>query len=208
MRVDRQLLVMAAYGFVSGLPLPLSGFTFRLWLSDSGAGLAIVGLTAWIGLAYSLKFLWAPLLDQTPAAAGLARLRPPARLAAAGPACAGGGRDAAGLVRTRDRAGGGIRGGGLRRGAVRHPGYRHRRLADRGLCRTPPGRGARSVCLGLPYRVAGLDDGCDCRRGSDWLASGAAGDCGADLRRHPGDPGWRTRNRQPDRCRGAASAMR
>ena len=66
MRVDRQLLVMAGYGFVSGLPLPLSGFTFRLWLSDSGAALAIVGLTAWIGLAYSLKFLWAPLLDQPP----------------------------------------------------------------------------------------------------------------------------------------------
>jgi PAT family beta-lactamase induction signal transducer AmpG len=66
MRLDRQLLAMGAYGFVSGLPLPLSGFTFRLWLSDSGAGLAIVGLTAWIGLAYSLKFLWAPLLDQRP----------------------------------------------------------------------------------------------------------------------------------------------
>src|ERR1700684_3146135 len=66
MRLDRQLCAMAAYGFVSGLPLPLSGFTFRLWLSDSGAGLAVVGLTAWIGLAYSLKFLWAPLLDQQP----------------------------------------------------------------------------------------------------------------------------------------------
>src|SRR6201996_2017245 len=66
MRIDRKLAVMAAYGFVSGLPLPLSGFTFRLWLSDSGAGLAVVGLTAWIGLAYSLKFLWAPLLDQQP----------------------------------------------------------------------------------------------------------------------------------------------
>jgi PAT family beta-lactamase induction signal transducer AmpG len=65
-RFDRQLCAMAAYGFVSGLPLPLSGFTFRLWLSDSGAGLAVVGLTAWIGLAYSLKFLWAPLLDQVP----------------------------------------------------------------------------------------------------------------------------------------------
>ena len=66
MRFDRRLAAMGAYGFVSGLPLPLSGFTFRLWLTDSGSGLAIVGLTAWIGLAYSLKFLWAPLLDQTP----------------------------------------------------------------------------------------------------------------------------------------------
>jgi MFS transporter, PAT family, beta-lactamase induction signal transducer AmpG len=60
------LLVMAAYGFVSGLPLPLSGFTLRLWLADGGVSLAVVGLTAWIGLAYSLKFLWAPLLDQPP----------------------------------------------------------------------------------------------------------------------------------------------
>ncbi len=65
-RIERRLAVMAAYGFVSGLPLPLSGFTFRLWLSGSGTSLAIVGLTAWIGLAYSLKFLWAPLLDQMP----------------------------------------------------------------------------------------------------------------------------------------------
>ena len=73
MRIDRQLGAMAAYGFVSGLPLPLSGFTFRLWLSDSGAGLAVVGLTAWIGLAYSLKFLWAPLLDQTPPVPALRR---------------------------------------------------------------------------------------------------------------------------------------
>jgi PAT family beta-lactamase induction signal transducer AmpG len=73
MRVDRQILAMAAYGFVSGLPLPLSGFTFRLWLSDSGAGLAVVGLTAWIGLAYSLKFLWSPLLDQQPPLSGLRR---------------------------------------------------------------------------------------------------------------------------------------
>lgn len=73
MRIDRRLAAMAAYGFVSGLPLPLSGFTFRLWLSDSGSGLAIVGLTAWIGLAYSLKFLWAPMLDQPPPLRALQR---------------------------------------------------------------------------------------------------------------------------------------
>jgi PAT family beta-lactamase induction signal transducer AmpG len=59
------LWVMAAYGFVSGLPLPLSGFTLRLWLSVGGVSLAVIGLTANIGLAYSLKFLWAPVLDQS-----------------------------------------------------------------------------------------------------------------------------------------------
>ena len=60
---DRRLWLMAAYGFVAGLPLSLSGFTLRLWLSESGVSLAVIGLTANISLAYSLKFLWAPLLD-------------------------------------------------------------------------------------------------------------------------------------------------
>lgn len=72
-RPNREMMVMAAYGFVSGLPLPLSGFTFRLWLSDAGFAPAVIGLTAWIGLAYSLKFLWAPLLDQPPPLALLRR---------------------------------------------------------------------------------------------------------------------------------------
>jgi PAT family beta-lactamase induction signal transducer AmpG len=61
---DRRLWLMAAYGFVAGLPLPLSTFTLRYWLSESGATLSVIGLTANIGLAYSLKFLWSPVFDQ------------------------------------------------------------------------------------------------------------------------------------------------
>ncbi len=72
-RPDRDLVVMTAYGFVSGLPLPLSGFTFRLWLSDAGFAPTAIGLTAWIGLAYSLKFIWAPLLDRQPPLSPLRR---------------------------------------------------------------------------------------------------------------------------------------
>jgi MFS transporter, PAT family, beta-lactamase induction signal transducer AmpG len=68
------LWLMAAYGFVAGLPLPLSGFTFRLWLSEGGVSLAVIGLTANIGLAYSLKFLWAPVLDNAPPPGPLRRL--------------------------------------------------------------------------------------------------------------------------------------
>ena len=60
---DHRLWLMGAYGFVAGLPLSLSGFTFRLWLSEGGVSLAVIGLTANISLAYSLKFIWAPLLD-------------------------------------------------------------------------------------------------------------------------------------------------
>ncbi len=55
---------MGALGFVAGLPLPLSGFTLRQWLSEGGLSLAAIGFTAPIGLAYTLKFLWAPVLDQ------------------------------------------------------------------------------------------------------------------------------------------------
>jgi len=65
---------MAAYGFVAGLPLPLSGFTLRLWLSEGGVSLAVIGLTANIGLAYSLKFLWSPVLDNASPPGPLRRL--------------------------------------------------------------------------------------------------------------------------------------
>jgi PAT family beta-lactamase induction signal transducer AmpG len=71
---DRRLWLMAAYGFVAGLPLPLSGFTLRLWLSEGGVSLAVIGLTANISLAYSLKFLWAPVLDNMPPPSLLRRL--------------------------------------------------------------------------------------------------------------------------------------
>src|ERR1700761_8091840 len=68
------LWLMAAYGFVAGLPLPLSGFTLRLWLSEGGVSLALIGLTANISLAYSLKFLWAPVLDNAAPPGPLQRL--------------------------------------------------------------------------------------------------------------------------------------
>jgi len=72
-RAHRSLWVMGAYGFLAGLPLPLSGFTLRQWLTESGTSLAAIGFTASIGLAYTLKFLWSPLLDQMRPPAGLAR---------------------------------------------------------------------------------------------------------------------------------------
>ncbi len=60
----RALIAMAAFGFVAGLPLPLTGFTLRQWMSESTVPLGAIGLTANIGLSYSLKFLWAPGLDR------------------------------------------------------------------------------------------------------------------------------------------------
>lgn len=65
---------MGAFGFFAGLPLPLSGFTLRQWLTEGGTSLAAIGLTANIGLAYTLKFLWSPILDQAAPPGPLARL--------------------------------------------------------------------------------------------------------------------------------------
>ena len=65
---------MTAFGFLAGLPLPLSGFTLRQWLAEGGAPLAVVGLTANIALAYSLKFLWAPTFDNLAPPGPLRRL--------------------------------------------------------------------------------------------------------------------------------------
>ncbi|MCW8086483.1 AmpG family muropeptide MFS transporter [Sabulicella glaciei] len=74
---DRRFLVMLALGFAAGVPLPLTGFVLRQWFSESGVSLAAIGFTALIGLSYSLKFLWAPVLDHAtpPLMARLGRRR-------------------------------------------------------------------------------------------------------------------------------------
>lgn len=71
---DRRAWVMAALGFASGLPLMLTLTTLRQWLVEHGAPTAVIGLTANIGLAYTFKFLWSPVLDHVPAPMGLHRL--------------------------------------------------------------------------------------------------------------------------------------
>jgi PAT family beta-lactamase induction signal transducer AmpG len=59
-----KVLVTLALGFSSGLPFLLVGNTFGFWLADEGTSLTAIGFISWVGLAYSLKFLWAPLLDR------------------------------------------------------------------------------------------------------------------------------------------------
>jgi PAT family beta-lactamase induction signal transducer AmpG len=55
---------MLALGFSSGLPFFLSGNTLGYWLRDEGTTLQAIGFLSWVGLAYSLKFLWAPAVDR------------------------------------------------------------------------------------------------------------------------------------------------
>ncbi len=70
---------MLMLGFSSGLPFFLSGNTLGYWLRDAGTTLAAIGFLSWVGLAYSLKFLWAPIIDRVDAPL-FGRLRAPPRL--------------------------------------------------------------------------------------------------------------------------------
>ena len=60
-----KVLVMLALGFSSGLPFHLVGNTLGYWLRDEHTTLKAIGFISWVGLAYSLKFVFAPLLDRT-----------------------------------------------------------------------------------------------------------------------------------------------
>ncbi len=59
-----KVAVMLLLGFSSGLPFFLSGNTLGYWMRDEGTSLGAIGFLSWVGLAYSLKFLWAPLIDR------------------------------------------------------------------------------------------------------------------------------------------------
>src|SRR5471030_385967 len=59
-----RVLTMLALGFSSGLPFNLVGNTLGYWLRDEHTTLKAIGFISWVGIAYSLKFLWAPLLDR------------------------------------------------------------------------------------------------------------------------------------------------
>ncbi len=60
----RRLAVLLPLGFVSGLPLALTGSTLQARLHEAGVDLKSIGLFALVGLPYTLKVLWAPALDR------------------------------------------------------------------------------------------------------------------------------------------------
>jgi PAT family beta-lactamase induction signal transducer AmpG len=61
--LKRRVLIVMFLGFSSGLPLALSGSTLLIWMTEAGVNLRTIGLFALIGTPYTLKFLWAPLID-------------------------------------------------------------------------------------------------------------------------------------------------
>lgn len=51
-------------GFSSGLPLALTGGTLQAWMTVAGVDLHTIGIFSLVGLPYTLKFLWSPLMDR------------------------------------------------------------------------------------------------------------------------------------------------
>jgi len=62
-----KVLVMLLLGFASGMPIYLVGNTLGFWARKQGIELDTIGFLSWVGLAYSLKFLWAPIVDKADA---------------------------------------------------------------------------------------------------------------------------------------------
>jgi PAT family beta-lactamase induction signal transducer AmpG len=58
-----RVLIVILLGFSAGLPLALSGATLAIWMTEAKVSLGTIGLYALVGLPYTLKFLWAPLVD-------------------------------------------------------------------------------------------------------------------------------------------------
>ena len=59
-----RLLVVALLGFASGLPLALTGQAMQAWLTTEGVDIATIGFLGLVGLPYTFKFVWAPLMDR------------------------------------------------------------------------------------------------------------------------------------------------
>jgi MFS transporter, PAT family, beta-lactamase induction signal transducer AmpG len=59
-----RLVVVTVLGFASGLPLALTGQAMQAWLSMEGLDVATIGFLSLVGLPYTFKFLWAPLMDR------------------------------------------------------------------------------------------------------------------------------------------------
>ena len=72
---EPRVLQVLALGFASGLPLLLTYSTLQAWLATVGVRRSTLGAIALVGTAYSIKFVWAPLIDRVPPPLPLGRRR-------------------------------------------------------------------------------------------------------------------------------------
>ena len=61
---SHRLIAVLFLGFASGLPLALTGQAMQAWLAVDGVDIATIGFLGLVGVPYTFKFLWAPLMDR------------------------------------------------------------------------------------------------------------------------------------------------
>jgi len=61
-----KVLVLLLLGFAAGLPLLLVFSTLSAWLHDAGVSRSEIGFFGWVGITYSIKVIWAPVVDRVP----------------------------------------------------------------------------------------------------------------------------------------------
>ncbi|MDQ1273211.1 MAG: transporter, family, beta-lactamase induction signal transducer AmpG, partial [Planctomycetota bacterium] len=59
-----RMLVTFFLGISSGIPLLVTGSTLQAWMTDEKVDLAVIGMFSLVGLPYTVKFLWAPVMDR------------------------------------------------------------------------------------------------------------------------------------------------
>jgi len=63
---QRRVIVILLLGYAAGLPFLLMFGTLTAWLSEAGVSKTTIGLFVLTGIAFTIKFLWAPLVDRLP----------------------------------------------------------------------------------------------------------------------------------------------
>ncbi len=61
---QKRMLLILLLGFVSGLPLGLSGTALQAWYTMDGVDIVTIGFLALVGQPYVYKFIWAPMMDK------------------------------------------------------------------------------------------------------------------------------------------------
>jgi PAT family beta-lactamase induction signal transducer AmpG len=62
--LNQRMLICVFTGFTSGLPLYLLIQLVPMWLRMEGVGLKEIGFFTLVGLPYTWKFLWSPIMDR------------------------------------------------------------------------------------------------------------------------------------------------
>ena len=61
---NRRVFFVLLLGFSSGIPLALTGSTLQAWMTSENVDLTVIGIFSLVGLPYTIKYLWSPLMDR------------------------------------------------------------------------------------------------------------------------------------------------